>query len=338
MILSRLPYEPSALLSFYEDGLGALRALCERTWHDRLEVVAEGPAARLWNPEGALQEIELFFAPADATTARDASHEVFPGCPLTFRLAEMLRPAPLALERIILAPETKLQAPDLDVAEKLWRTEFPDTTRWRLATPFKPCVHFSLLGLVRAEVQAIDQHWSAHRLACALPGGEPDESLARDISFARTVAELPEGATWPAPDPTRLRDFLRLALEADLSETLSVIRQRQERYLKREIDRIDDYFENYERELTARSRRNSSESAKLKTADRLAAAQAEHGRRRSDQVVRHEIRVAPHVDELLVVAEPAWSTSLNIERTKRSQTVESAQFVPRARRWFAQVT
>src|SRR5512135_931580 len=103
MKLDRLAYDPSALVNFYEEGLAALGGLCERTWHDRLEVVAEGSAAKLWSPDGSLHEIELAFAPADATAARDAGREVFPGCPLTFHLAETLRPAPLPLERVALA-------------------------------------------------------------------------------------------------------------------------------------------------------------------------------------------------------------------------------------------
>jgi len=97
MKIDRIAYEPGLLLEFYQDGLGMLGALCERTWHDRLEIVAEGRPARLWNPEGSLHAVELQFSPAEATSARDASHEVFPGCPLTFLLAEALRPVSLAL-------------------------------------------------------------------------------------------------------------------------------------------------------------------------------------------------------------------------------------------------
>ena len=66
MRLDRLVYDPAALVDFYEQGFGAL---------------------------GALHEVELTFASADATGARDSVREVFPGCPLTFRLAEALRPA-----------------------------------------------------------------------------------------------------------------------------------------------------------------------------------------------------------------------------------------------------
>src|SRR5437867_6058077 len=156
MKLERLEYKPSALVDFYEESFGALGALCERTWHDRLEIVAEGRPAKLWNPEGSLHEIELTFAPADAAAARDAAREVFPGCPLTFRLAESLRPLPLALDRVVLASHAGERPPAADVGEKLWRAQFPETNRWQLASPFVAECHFSLLALMRCEIHAID--------------------------------------------------------------------------------------------------------------------------------------------------------------------------------------
>jgi hypothetical protein len=334
MKLDRLTYDPGLLVNFYEEGFAALGALCERTWHDRLEIVAEGGAAKLWNSDGALHEIELAFVPADAKTARDAVREVFPGCPLTFHLAETLRPSPLPLERVALAGEPRAHAPDPAVAEKLWRAKYPDTTQWRLAAPFKPDLHFSLVGLARCEIQAIDQHWSLHRVAFSLPGGELDDSLAREFSFAQADPEVAAGAAWPAPEPARWQDFLRIALEADLAAELAAVRARQENYLRRELDRIDDYFASYEQELSARAARSGSQNAKVKTADRLAAAKAEHTRRRADQVTRHEIRVHPQLDALLLVAEPAWRGNLKVERAHVAQSV-AAMFVPRARKWFA---
>src|ERR1035437_2691561 len=102
MKIERLTHSPGIVVDFYDEGLTALGALCERTWHDRLEVVAEGDSARLWNDAGVLHEVELWFPPPDNTAPREAAKEVFPGCPLTFRLAEALRPAPLALERVVL--------------------------------------------------------------------------------------------------------------------------------------------------------------------------------------------------------------------------------------------
>ena len=334
MKLDRLAYDPSALVSFYEEALAALGALCERTWHDRLEIVAEGGAASLWNPDGTLHEVELFFAPADATAARDAVREVFPGCPLTFHLAETLRPAPLPLERVALAGEAGAHAPDPVVVEKLWRSQFPDTTRWRLRAPFKRDVHFSLVALVRCEIQAIDQRWSLHRLAVSLPAGRPDDALAREFSFAQADADGGTAIAWPAPDPERWQTFLKTALEADLATELADVRARQANYLRRELDRIDDYFVLYEHELTTRAARSASETTRIKTADRLKAAQAEHAHRRADQVARHEIRVHPHLDALLLVAEPAWRASLDLQQSHVAQTAEPL-FVPRAREWFA---
>jgi hypothetical protein len=332
MKLDRASHNPGELLEFYEEGLGTLGALCERTWHDRLEVVAEGRAAALWNPQGALHEVELHFTPADTTSARDAACEVFPGCPLTFQLAEALRPMPLGIERFVLPDGAGLRPPEAAVAEKLWRFQFADTSRWQLASAFKADFHFSLIAVVRCEIQAMDQHWSLHRVAIGLPGGEVDEALARDIAFHQESAEPVAGIVWPALDPGRWRGLLQSAFEKEVATELARVRVRQENSLRRELERVDDYFKNYERELTARGKRGSNETAKVKTAERLAAAKAEHGRRRADQLARHEIRIHPHLDTLLLLAEKAWCASLQVGRERQLQAAE-ALFIPRSRRW-----
>ncbi|HWX22860.1 MAG TPA: hypothetical protein VN578_23405 [Candidatus Binatia bacterium] len=333
MKLDRLPYTPSLLVDFYAEALTQLGALCERTWHDRLEIVAEGRSAKLWTAEGTLHALELSFASADASAARDAAREVFPGCPLTFKLAENIRPSPLPLERLVLGGEAGDRPPDPPVTEKLWRAQFPETSRWRLGGPFKSDFHFALVGLARCEVQAIAQHWSLHRVALALPGGDTDEALARELTFAQTNPGAVAGINWPVPDPARWQILLQASLEADLASDLASIGARQENYLRRELERIDDYFDHYQQELSARATRSHSEGIKLKTAERLAAAKAEHARRRSDQVARHEIRVVPHWDALLLIAEPAWRATLAVERARVAENIE-ALFVPRARRWF----
>jgi hypothetical protein len=327
-----LKYDPRAVLDFFDQGLAALGALSERTWHDRLEIVAEGRAAGLWNAGDAMFTGELRFAPPDAASARDAGREVFPGCPLTFRLAEALRQMPLQLERLVLADASPPRPPDPAVAEKLWRGQFPDTPRWRLLAPFQFSFHYSLLALARCEIQAIDQHWSLRRLAVSLPDGELDQGLAEGIPFAQVAGEAPARMEWPAPDPAHWSGLLEKALERDLADEIASIRARQENSLRRELGRIDDYFEKYEEELTARAVRSGSENVKLKTADRVAAAKTEHLRRRTDQVARHEIRVCPHLDALLLTAETAWFAPLEIQRGHDAQAV-AARFVPRSRRW-----
>jgi len=161
-----------------------------------------------------------------------------------------------------------------------------------------------------------------------------DDDLARDLPLTRPEAAPASDIPWPTSDPARWREIIERALATDLEEELRPIRERQENGLRRELERIDDYFGNYARELAARASRASSENAKLKGAERLAAAQAEHARRRSDQVNRHEIRVSPHLDALLVVAEPAWQTKLKLEHGRETR-MSDAVFVPRARRWEA---
>ncbi len=330
MKLPRLPYETGAVLDFYEDGLTALGALCARPWHDRLDVVAEGRAATLWNAAGALHAAELQFTAPDAAGMRDAAREVFPGSPLTFRLAEALRPTALALERVVLAATGPAHPPDVAVAEKLWRVQFEDTKRWRLTGPFTADFHVSLVALARCEIQAIDQHWALRRVAISLPDGFLDEGLAREIGFARAAPEPPP-LSWPTPDLASWSALLQGALLGDLADELAGIRARQEQRLRRELDRIDAYFETYAAELSARASRSATVAAK--TPDRLAATRAEHARHRADQVTRHEITVHPHLDGLLLVAEPAWCAPLHVERAHRAPGTPVARYVPRARRW-----
>jgi hypothetical protein len=49
-------------------------------------------------------------------------------------------------------------------------------------------------------------------------------------------------------------------------------------------------------------------------------------------LARHEIRVHPHFDALLLIAEKAWRVRLDTERSHRPQELE-ALFVPRSRQW-----
>jgi hypothetical protein len=333
MKIERLAHDPGTVADFYEESLAALGALCERTWHDRLEVVAEARSAKLWNDSGQLHEVELWFPPPDDTAPRDSAKEVFPGCPLTFRLAEAFRSMPINLERIVLQDALAVDPPAADVAEKLWRVQFPETRRWRLTKPFAATNHFSLLALVRCEIQAIDQHWSLRRVAVSLPDGAPDDVLAQSLELADVAADPAGPIDWPKPVPGSWQTSLQAAVERDLDADLAAVQSRQSRHLRRELDRVDDYFERYEQELSERAARTGSENAKSKTAQRLAAAKTEHARRRADQVARHEIHVHLHADALLLVAEPAWRAELNVETSHHSQT-HPAFFLPRTRQWL----
>lgn len=331
MKLAKLRHDPLVLADFFQEGFEALGGLCERTWHDRLRVVAEGRAARLWNTDGALIETELHFPPADDAKPRQADREVFPGCPLTFHLVETLCPAELALERAVLRAPDQGKPPATDVAEKLWRAQMKGDAHWLMEPAFAADWHFSLVVLARCEIQAIDQHWSLHRIAVSLPDGQRDEALASGLDFA----EINDGPTdpipWPAPDLAGWQNHLRQAVEQELSSELALIRQRQESYLRRELERVDAYFESYEQELA--SRRTRSDTGRVRIEERLASARVEHDRRRHDQVQRHEIRVIPHCDALLLLAEPAWRTCFRSTHHRETR-VEPALLVPRARRWI----
>ncbi len=338
MKLARLRHDPGVLADFYSEALQHCGALCERTWYDRLDVVAEGPTARLWNDSGGLYQTELRFPSIETEGALEVGRDVFPGCPLTFRLAEKLNAKPMTLERLVMATNsTASRPPSMDVAEKTWKNRWPGCLRWRLEAPFAAGFHFSLLTLVRCEIQAMDQRWSLHRVAISLPNGELDDALAADsfLEPAPPDAPLP---SWPTPDPAAWHELLSAGIQADFREELAEVRVRQARYLRRELERVDQYFEGYARELETRKSRGWTDrevaAAKLQQlTDRLKAAKAEHERRRQDQVHRHEIRVVPHLDALMLIGEPAWQTTVSMVEDHRVQSVRS-HFVPRTRRWY----
>lgn len=94
------------------------------------------------------------------------------------------------------------EPPSADILLRGW-TRNTSTTRPSLAQPVKPAWHFSIVALVRSEIQAIDQHWSLHQLALAWPGGESDDALASEIAFLGDEAP-PQGIFWPTPEPSAL--------------------------------------------------------------------------------------------------------------------------------------
>ncbi|MCI0744875.1 MAG: hypothetical protein L0Y58_05655 [Verrucomicrobia subdivision 3 bacterium] len=328
MNLPKLRYEPGPLLEFFQQGLESLGAICQRPWHDRLEVLAEGRAASAFNAEG-LVERELHFVAPDATGSRDAGREVFPGAPSTFRLAEILRPASLLLDRLVL--QTPAPCPTADVAAKLWHAQHPSGSQWRIDGPFARSWHFSLLALVRCEIQATDQHWSLSRIVFSLADGQLDDALASNLQFSE-CASAADPVPWLKADPQRWSAILASLLRDELEPQLQPIRARQQNYLRREIERIDNYFDNYIRELSQRGRRHTPEQ-NAKFQQRLDAAKTEHMRRRADQLQRHRVRIVTHVDALLILAEPAWSAVVIPDPRHKPMP---ALFVPRARRWVTE--
>ena len=329
MKFPKTPPRAQNLMEFFEEGLLALGAVCERSWHDRLGVLAEGDAARLWRNDGELFTSELYFRDASSTDPGNPETEVFPGCPLMFRLVEALWRRHIAHSRVCLSPGHAVKAPPSDVAEKLWQSQRGSCAGWQ-ATPFLSTWMFSIVLAARCEVQANDQSWSSLRLAFTLPQGERDRSLEVALEQMDTIEGV--APDWPALDLAALSSWVSRALSSELAPELSRIKDRQQLLLHRELNRIDEYFENYAREIRERRDRQRKEEAMKRYADRLEATRLEHNRRRTDQIERHTIHVLPHVDALLTVAEPAFATHVTW-RAGREERMTPAVFVPRTRRW-----
>jgi hypothetical protein len=329
MKFPKIPAGAEHLMEFFEEGLYSLGAICERSWHDRLEVLAEGAAAHLWRDDDDLFSGELLFRDAGSADPANVETGVFPGCPLTFRLVEALWRRHLPNSRASLSQRTVTKAPSRDVADKLWQAQLGLHAGWH-AAPFLQTWIFSAVAAVRCEVQANDQSWSSHRFAFTLPSGERDASL--EFALEQMSAVEPVEVGWPALDPDLISGWICCAVGNELAFELSKIRERQYLLLRRELNRIDEYFQNYAHELRERMDRQHKEEAIKRYANRLEATRMEHNRRRTDQIERHTIHVVPHVDALLTVAEPAFATRVSW-RAGREEKIAQAIFVPRTRRW-----
>src|SRR5260370_40764168 len=119
MKFPKIPTRAEHLMEFFEQGLHSLGAICERSWHDRLEVLAEGDAARLWREDEELFSGEVYFRDTGSHDPANAQSEGFPGFPRTCRLAESLWRRHLAQSRGCVSPEISVNAPANDVADKL---------------------------------------------------------------------------------------------------------------------------------------------------------------------------------------------------------------------------
>ena len=329
MKFSRIETRSEQLVEFCEETLHSFGAVCERSWYDRLEVLAEGETADLLQTDADFFSGELRFHDTGLSPASSTGIEVFPGCPLIFRLVETLWRRQIPYSRVCLSTGDTAKTPPNDVAERLWYAQFRSRAGWH-ATPFVADWAFSILAAMRCEVQAIDQTWSYHRLGFSLPSGDQDGSL--EFMLEQMVRLEEARLEWPEPELGVLNQWIGRAIETELAPELSSIKERQQLYLRRELTRIDDYFENYCRELRSRMDHQKKEDAKQRYADRLAATQAEHRRRRADQIERHTIVVIPHVDALLTVAEPAFRTTVSW-RAGRDEFNAIALFVPRTRLW-----
>lgn len=113
---------------------------------------------------------------------------------------------------------------------------------------------------------------------------------------------------------------------------LADVRVRQENRLRRELERVDDYFENYERELAERAGRGGG-SAKIKLAGptRGGEGRACAASRRSGGAPRDRDR-----------AVCGWASAgrgagvahgVQVDRAHQPKESLTARFVPRARRW-----
>ena len=124
--------------------------------------------------------------------------------------------------------------PDLGLVERRWNNQFPNRVKMRMTTRFVASAHFSIVAALRYEIQAVDQHWSQHRLAINLSTGEPDPQLAEQLPILEPWNN-PVPFNWPQFRQDECRKALLAALEQEAGATVKSVKDRQSKYLQREL-------------------------------------------------------------------------------------------------------
>ncbi len=128
--------------------------------------------------------------------------------------------------------------------------------------PFLLKPHFSLLFALRCEIQAVDQHWTQHRLAIDLVNGKSDSALPDQLE-GLSPWNYTAAFEWPVLRPEDYVSTL-LNLKREAAPLLQAIQKRQSEYLERELRRIDRFFNDYVTELTIRLGRTQRDETRAR--------------------------------------------------------------------------
>jgi len=298
MKIERLIHAPGTWRDFFEEALTSLARCASARGTTAWKSWPKATAPAVESGRHASRNRTVVSGARNHHGAREAGKQVFPGCPLTFAWRKALRPAPLALEASRVGGRHGRPPARNRRGGKLWRAAV--TRNQSLATRIAVRPGAALLA-ARPDALRNPGHrtsiGSLRRVAVSVPKRRAGYSLAHPSTlrkFADNTDAFPGRS-----DPSAGGNSSRCAEKA-LAPTSPRCAIARRKHCGANWTCVDDYFRSITKwKLAARARAAGVKLRSLKAAERLAAAKAEHARRRSDQVARHEIRVHAHLDALL---------------------------------------
>ncbi len=144
-----------------------------------------------------------------------------------------------------------------------------------------------------------------------------DEWPRLSLDEARAYGEL---SAPPAPGLDGLKPTIEKALRLRMAPDIERLRQGQEKFLTRELRRLDDYYRALETELRERERRPSSEGQATRLAERRRAIRLDRAKKTRDAVEKHRLRIETEAFALLLIHQPWLRVTMRLE--SRRETVD----------------
>lgn len=127
---------------------------------------------------------------------------------------------------------------------------------------------------------------------------------------APAYGELPGAA---APGLADLKPAIETALQRRMAADIDAARRTQEKFLSRELRRLDDYYGALEAELAGRERRPLTEGQAGRLAGRRRALALDRAAKARDAVEKHRLRVEVKAVALLLVHQPWIRVTMSLD-------------------------
>lgn len=163
----------------------------------------------------------------------------------------------------------------------------------------------------------------------------PDDSLLDEwprlfLDEAPAYGELP-GA--PAPGLADLQPAVETALLRRMAADIDGARRTQEKFLTRELRRLDEYYGALEAELAERERRPLAEGQAARLSERRRALALDRAKKTRDAAEKHRLRVEVKAVALLLIHQPCLRVTMRLE--SRRESLDCAFFWNPALKAFA---
>lgn len=142
-----------------------------------------------------------------------------------------------------------------------------------------------------------------------------DERSRLHLDNAPAYGEIAAAA---APALDGLSSAIEATLRSRMTPDVDAARQTQERFLTRELRRLDDYYGALEAELTERERRPLPEGQSARLAERRRALALDRAKKTRDGVEKHRLRIEAKVVALLLIHQPWLRVTMRLESRREA--------------------